>query len=117
MATAPNQKDWINVPADSTISISGQGDGDNFTITVEENGNVVCTDAGVIPGPCERTLKGDSDYGYRIVLTIGGEPGPNVTVRAVITGPDGKPVGSAFQATAPGSANSPYMIEFNVVTI
>ncbi|HXH38548.1 MAG TPA: hypothetical protein VNN08_07965, partial [Thermoanaerobaculia bacterium] len=61
-AAGPNHKDWINVPAGSKLSISGEADDNNFTITVEEddgtNQQIVCKDAGIIPGPCTSTLKG-----------------------------------------------------------
>jgi hypothetical protein len=122
MASAgPNQKSWINVPANSKIMISGDADDNNFTITVEEddgaNPKIVCKDAGVIPGPCTRTLSGGTNYIYTIVITIGGNPGPNVTVRARIVDPAGNPVGSEFATTASGSANSPYSITLTVLTV
>jgi hypothetical protein len=120
-AAGPNHKDWINVPAGSTLSISGEADDNNFTITIEEDDGasqqIVCKDAGAIPGPCTRTLKGSTNYIYSIVLTIGGDPGPNVTVRARITDQKGNQVGSEFATKAQGSANSPYSIDLGVVTV
>jgi len=117
----PNHQSWISVPANSKIMISGAADDNNFTITVEEddgvNPKVVCTDSGVIPGPCTRTLSGGTNYIYTIIITIGGDPGPNVSVRARIVDPTGSQVGSVFATTAPGSANSPYSITLDVLTV